>query len=110
MTRSHSPRRCPLHQNEFSPEALGMWLESYESNGLGVLLTRAELSGMLRGIEADTKRGRGTAEAQFLESYDGDGCTSLLSKVSSLISPCDLAKVLWARKLKLLFDQRLMRC
>ena len=73
----HPPRRCPLHQNEFSPEALGMWLESYESNGLGVLLTRAELSGMLRGIEADTKRGRGTAEAQFLESYDGDGCTSL---------------------------------
>ena len=73
----HPPRRCPLHQNEFSPEALAMWLESYESNGLGVLLTRMELSGMLRGIDADTKRGRGTAEAQFLESYDGDGCTSL---------------------------------
>ena len=71
------PRRCPLHQNEFSPEALGMWLEIYESNGLGDLLTRMELSGMLRGIEADTKQGGGTAEAQFLESYDGDGCTSL---------------------------------
>ena len=70
------PRRCPLHLNEFSPEALGMWLEFYEKSGLGALLTRAELSGILRGIEADTKRGRGTAEAQFLESYDGDGCTS----------------------------------
>ena len=70
-------RRCQLHQKEFSPEALGMWLERYESKRLGVLLTRAELSGMLRGIEADTKRGRGTAEAQFLESYDGDGCCSL---------------------------------
>ena len=32
---------------------------------------------MLRALEADTRRGRGTAEAQFLESYDGDGCTSL---------------------------------
>ena len=73
----HPPRRCPLHQNEFSPEALGMWLQFYEQAGLGVLLTRAELSGMLRGIESDTRRGRGTAEAQFLESYDGDGCTSL---------------------------------
>ena len=71
------PRRCPLHQNEFSPEALGMWLQFYEQAGLGVLLTRAELSGMLRALEADTKKGRGTAEAQFLESYDGDGCTSL---------------------------------
>ena len=73
----HPPRRCPLHQNEFSPEALGMWLQFYEQAGLGVLLTRAELSGMLRGIESDTRRGRGTAEAQFLESFDGDGCTSL---------------------------------
>ena len=72
----HPPRRCPLHQNEFSPEALGMWLQFYEQAGLGVLLTRAELSGMLRAMEADTRRGRGTAEAQFLESYDGDGCTS----------------------------------
>ncbi len=73
----HPPRRCPLHQNEFSPEALGMWLQFYEQAGLGVLLTRAELSGMLRALEADTRRGRGTAEAQFLESYDGDGCCSL---------------------------------
>ena len=73
----HPPRRCPLHQNEFSPEALAMWLQFYEQAGLGVLLTRAELSGMLRALEADTRRGRGTAEAQFLESYDGDGCTSL---------------------------------
>ena len=54
-----------------------MWLQFYEQAGLGVLLTRAELSGMLRALEADTRRGRGTAEAQFLESYDGDGCTSL---------------------------------
>ena len=54
-----------------------MWLQFYEQAGLGVLLTLAELSGMLRALEADTRRGRGTAEAQFLESYDGDGCTSL---------------------------------
>ena len=40
----HPPRRCPLHQKEFSPEALRMWLERYESKRLGVLLTRAELS------------------------------------------------------------------
>jgi len=73
----HPPRWCPLHQNEFSPEALGLWLQYYEQAGRGVLLTRSELSGLLRGIEADNKRGRGTAEAQFLESYDGDGCTSL---------------------------------
>ena len=46
---------------------------NYESNGLEVLLTLAELSGMLRGIEADIKRSLGTAEVQSLENYNDDG-------------------------------------
>ena len=31
---------------------------------------------MLRAMDADTKRGRGTAEGQFLELFDGGGNTS----------------------------------
>ena len=44
---------------------------------LNDLYTTGVPLGMLRALEADTKKGRGIAEAQFLESYDGDGCTSL---------------------------------
>ena len=72
------PKPLPLypHVKQYTPEALDVWLPHYETNGLGALIKREEFSALLRAMDADTKRGRGTAEGQFLELFDGGGNTS----------------------------------
>ncbi len=69
--------RLPHAGGDYSPEALGMQLELHEADGLGVLLIRDEISGLLRTLDNDKRSGRGTGEAQFLELFDGGGGTSL---------------------------------
>lgn len=74
------PRELFPHLNNYSSEALDLWLQEYEKPGLGVLLMRDELSGMLQAIDADAKSGRGNAEAQLLELFDGTGSTAIRIK------------------------------
>ena len=69
--------RLPHAGGDYSPEALGIQLELHEADGLGLLLIRDEISGLLRTLDNDKKSGRGTGEAQFLELFDGGGGTSL---------------------------------
>ena len=72
------PKPLPLypHIKQYTPEALDVWLPHYEAKRLGALIKREEFSALLRAMDADTKRGRGTAEGQFLELFDGGGNTS----------------------------------
>jgi hypothetical protein len=69
--------RLPHAGGDYSPEALGIQLEVHETDGLGLLLIRDEISGLLRTLDNDKRSGRGTGEAQFLELFDGGGGTSL---------------------------------
>ena len=41
------------------------------------MISKDEMSGLLQSLESDTKRGRGTGEAQLLELFDGSGNLSL---------------------------------
>ena len=67
------PKPLPLypHIKQYTPEALDVWLPHYEAKRLGALIKREEFSALLRAMDADTKRGRGTAEGQFLGLFDG---------------------------------------
>ncbi len=73
------PALKPLfpHLSNYTPEALDIQLELHESKGLGLLIIRDELSGLLTAVSNEVKTGRGTAEAQLLETFDGDGSTSI---------------------------------
>ena len=65
------------HLQDYTAESLAIQLELQEAKGLGILLLRDELAGLLQSLEADAKRGCGTAEAQLLELFDGTGATSI---------------------------------
>ena len=71
------PQRTVIHASDWNGASLARMLMSHDQKGLGLLLIRDELSGIFLAINADTQRGTGTAEAQFLECFDGSGFTSL---------------------------------
>ena len=69
--------RFPHVGGNYSPETLDIQLDLHEKDGLGALISKDEMSGLLQSLESDTKRGRGTGEAQLLELFDGSGQLSL---------------------------------
>jgi hypothetical protein len=69
--------RFPHFGGNYTPEALDIQLDLHEKDGLGALISKDEMSGLLQSLESDTKRGRGTGEAQLLELFDGSGQLSL---------------------------------
>ena len=75
--RPDPPRPFFPHLQDYTPESLAIQLELHEARGLGLLLIRDEIAGLLQSLEADSKRGRGTGEAQLLELFDGTGATSI---------------------------------
>jgi len=75
--RPPEPKPLFPHVANYTPEALDRQLELHEGKGLGLLIIRDELSGLLTAIANETRTGRGTAEAQLLETFDGDGSTSI---------------------------------
>ena len=75
--RPDPPKPLFPHLQDYTPESLAIQLELHETKGLGLLLIRDEISGVLQAVEADSKRGRGTGEAQLLELFDGTGATSI---------------------------------
>ena len=75
--RPPAPRPRFPHLADYTPEALASQLELHEPDGLGLLIIRDELSGLLNAVANEVKTGRGTAEAQLLETFDGDGSTSI---------------------------------
>ena len=76
-TEPEHPQRTVIHASDWNGASLARMLMSHDQRGLGLLLIRDELSGIFLAINADTQRGTGTAEAQFLECFDGAGFTSL---------------------------------
>ncbi len=75
--RPDPPRPLFPHLQDYTPESLSIQLELHEARGLGLLLMRDEIAGLLQSLEADSKRGRGTGEAQLLELFDDTGATSI---------------------------------
>jgi hypothetical protein len=71
------------HLTDYSTAALTQSLVNSEKKRLGQLLIRDELSGLLSAVEADTKKGSGTGEAQLLEAYDGGGYYSIRIEAGS---------------------------
>ena len=73
------PAPLPLFPQlqDYTPERLAMQLELHDSKDLGLLLIRDELSAMLLSVDADERKGRGTAGGQLLELFDGTGSTSI---------------------------------
>lgn len=71
------PLRILSLVNDYTSEALDRQLEAHEPLQAPLQIFKDELSGLLLAIEADTKRGRGNAEAQFLELFDGEGSTQI---------------------------------
>ena len=65
------PKPLLLQMNNVTDPALVLWLQLHADKGVGTLLIRDELAGHLQSLEADTRNGRGTAESQFLELWDG---------------------------------------
>lgn len=75
--RPDPPKPLFPHLQDYTPESLAIQLELHEARGLGLLLMRDEIAGLLQSLEADSKRGRGTGEAQLLELFDGTGSSSI---------------------------------
>lgn len=69
--------RFPHVGGNYSPEALDIQLDLHDKDGLGALISKDEMSGLLQALDSDAKRGRGTGEAQLLELFDGSGSLSL---------------------------------
>ena len=75
--RPDPPKPLFPHLQDYTPESLAIQLELHDARGLGLLLMRDEIAGLLQSLEADSKRGRGTGEAQLLELFDGTGSSSI---------------------------------
>ena len=78
--KERSPKQPPAvfpHLSDYTPAALSMQLQHNETLGLGQLIIRDEMSGLLQAITNDAQQGSGTAEAQLLETFDGDGYSSI---------------------------------
>ena len=73
------PAPLPLFPQlqDYTPERLAMQLEVHDAKGLGLLLIRDELSALLLAVDADERKGRGTAGGQLLELFDGTGSSSI---------------------------------
>ena len=71
------------HLTDYSTPALTRQLVISEAKGLGQLIIRDELSGLLSAVDADTKSGSGTGEAQLLEAYDGSAYYSIRIEAGS---------------------------
>jgi len=75
--RPREPRPCFPHMTGYSPESMDIQLMLHEENGLGMLVLRDELSGLLQGLEQDAKRGGGNGEAQLLELFGSEPSTTI---------------------------------
>ena len=72
-----APRPVCPHLSDYTPAALSIQLQQNETLGLGQLIIRDEMSGLLQAISNDAQQGSGTGEAQLLEAFDGDGYSSI---------------------------------
>jgi hypothetical protein len=75
--RPPAPKPVFVHITDYTPAALYKQLQLNDERRMGQLIVRDELSGFLGQLAADAKSGTGTADAQLLELFDGDGYTGL---------------------------------
>ncbi len=74
--REQEPRPLRLQIQDYTGEALAAQLARQEEAGLGLLVARDEIAGLLGTLNA-YRGGRGGDEQQLLELYDGDAFASL---------------------------------
>jgi len=82
--RPEKPRPRFPHMTGYSPESMDIQLMLHERDGLGILILRDELSGLLQGLEQDSKQGGGNGEAQLLELFGSEPST--ITRVKSFRS------------------------
>ena len=75
--RPPAPKPVFVHITDYTPAALYKQLQLNDERRMGQLILRDELSGLFGQLAADAKSGTGTADAQLLELFDGDGYTGL---------------------------------
>ena len=77
-TKDRPPKPRPRfpHITNYSPESMDIQLMLHERDGLGLLVLRDELSGLLQGLEQDSKRGGGNGQAQLLELFGAEPSTT----------------------------------
>ena len=75
--RPAAPTPTFVHLSDYTPAALSKQLQLNEERGLGQLIIRDELSGLFGALTSDTRSGTGTADAQILEAFDGDGYSAI---------------------------------
>ncbi|MEB3319177.1 MAG: DUF3987 domain-containing protein, partial [Cyanobacteriota bacterium] len=76
LERSEPPRPVFLSCSQFTGESLTRQLATQEEHGLGFLINREELSGLLGDVNA-YRGGRGSDREQLLEAFDGSGASTL---------------------------------
>lgn len=74
--RSDEPRAAYCSISDATAEALASQLQCQEERGLGLLIHRDELAGLIGGLN-QYRGGRGSDSEQLLEAYDGGGFRSL---------------------------------
>ena len=73
------PPHTLLYLQDVTPEACEMQLELQEKASLSILYLKDELSGLFSGLDA-YKGGRGSAQQQLLELFDGRGFSTVRKK------------------------------
>lgn len=74
--RSDEPKAAYCSISDATAEALASQLQCQEERGLGLLIHRDELAGLIGGLN-QYRGGRGSDSEQLLEAYDGGGFRSL---------------------------------
>lgn len=86
------PRPRMFTASEMTGEALALQLATQEQHGLGFLIHRDEIAGLIAGLN-QYRQGRGADHQQLLEAFDGRGGAALRVKSDGLRSfeRCQLA-------------------
>jgi hypothetical protein len=74
------PRPMVLTVSEVTGEGLAVQLAAHESRGVGLLIHRDEIAGLIGGLNQYKAGGKGNDQQQLLEAFDGRGSVALRVK------------------------------
>lgn len=74
------PRPMVLTVSEVTGEGLAVQLAAHESRGVGLLIHRDEIAGLIGGLNQYKGNGKGNDQQQLLEAFDGRGSVALRVK------------------------------
>lgn len=74
------PRPMLLTVSEVTGEGLAVQLAAHEARGVGLLIHRDEIAGLIGGLNQYKGNGKGNDQQQLLEAFDGRGSVALRVK------------------------------